>query len=54
MKIDTVIFDIGGVLSVLGRMTFFRRFDYSEEICLEIMQATVLSPWWKELDRSVM
>ena len=37
MKIDTVIFDIGGVLSVLGRMKFFRSFGYSEEMCREIM-----------------
>ena len=54
MKIDTVIFDIGGVLSVLGRMKFFRSFGYSEEVCREIMQATVLSRWWRELDRAVM
>ena len=54
MKIDTVIFDIGGVLSVLGRMKFFRSFGYSEEMCREIMQATVPSRWWRELDRAVM
>ena len=54
MKIDTVIFDIGGVLSVLGRMNFFRKFDYAEEYRERLMKDTVLSPWWKEFDRAVM
>ena len=52
--IDTVIFDIGGVLSVLGRMNFFRKFDYTEQYRERLMMDTVLSPWWKEFDRAVM
>ena len=52
--IDTVIFDIGGVLSVLGRMNFYRKFDYPEEYRERLMKDTVLSPWWKEFDRAVM
>ncbi len=52
--IDTVIFDIGGVLSTLGRMNFYRKFDYTEEYRERLMKDTVLSPWWKEFDRAIM
>ena len=54
MKIDTVIFDIGGVLVGLGRIRFFRRFGFEEETCQAVMRATVLSPHWKEFDRGVL
>ena len=53
-KINTVIFDIGGVLVGLGRMNFFRQFDFAEETMQEVMKATVLSPHWKEFDRAVL
>ena len=49
MKINTVIFDIGGVMVGLGRMRFFQQFGYPQEICERVMNSTVKSPYWKEL-----
>jgi putative hydrolase of the HAD superfamily len=54
MKINTVIFDIGGVMVGLGRMRFFQQFGYPQEICERVMNSTVKSPYWKELDRGVL
>lgn len=49
-KIDTVIFDIGGVLVELGRIRFFEQFGYDREMCEKLMDATLRSPHWKEFD----
>ena len=54
MKINTVIFDIGGVMVGLGRMRFFQQFGYPQEISEQVMNSTVKSPHWKELDRGVL
>ena len=50
MKIDTVIFDIGGVLVGLGRIHFFEQFGYSHEMCQRLLDSTLRNPNWKELD----
>ena len=50
MKIDTVIFDIGGVLVGLGRIHFFEQFGYSPEMCQRLLDSTVKNPNWKEFD----
>ncbi len=48
MKIDTVIFDIGGVLVGLGRIHFFEQFGYSHEMCQRLLDSTLRNPNWKE------
>lgn len=52
--IKTVVFDIGGVLTELGRMKFLEPFGYSEQINRRIVAATMASDDWKELDRGVL
>ncbi len=52
--IDTVIFDVGNVLTHFAWQEFIRSFGYSEDICKRIGSATVGSPYWKEYDRGVM
>lgn len=52
--IKTVVFDIGGVLTELGRMKFLEQFGYSEEINRRIVAATMASDDWKEYDRGVL
>lgn len=51
--IKTVIFDIGNVLTDFSWEPFFRSFGFSEEIFQKIVNATVKSPVWTELDRGV-
>ena len=50
MKINTVIFDIGGVLVDFGRQHFFEQFGHSPEMCMRLYESTVRSPYWKEFD----
>ena len=50
MKINTVIFDIGGVLVELGRMRFINQFGYPAGISERLMESTLRSPHWKQLD----
>ena len=54
MRIDTVIFDIGGVLVDFGREHFFEQFGFSREMCLRLYASTLQSPHWKEFDRGVL
>ena len=54
MKINTVIFDIGGVMVGLGRIRFFEQFGYPPEMCERLMASTLTSPHWKEFDRGVL
>ncbi len=54
MKINTVIFDIGGVMVGLGRIHFFEQLGYSEQMCEKLMAATLKSPHWKEFDRGIL
>ena len=54
MKINTVIFDIGGVMVGLGRLHFFEQFGYSPQMCERLLSSTMRSPHWKELDRGVL
>ena len=53
-KIDTVIFDIGGVLVELGRIRFFEQFGYDHAMCERLMDATLRSPHWKEFDLGLL
>ena len=50
MRINTVIFDIGGVLVDFGREHFFEQFGHSPEMCMRLYESTVRSPYWKEFD----
>ncbi len=52
--IDTVIFDVGNVLTRFGWQDFIRSFGYDEDICVRVGNATIESPYWKEYDRGVM
>lgn len=52
--IDTVIFDVGNVLTRFGWQEFIRSFGYAEDICVRVGNATIESPYWKEYDRGVM
>ncbi len=52
--IDTVIFDVGNVLTHFGWQEFIRSFGYEEDICKRIGNATIEGPYWKEYDRGVM
>ena len=54
MKINTVIFDIGGVMVGLGRLHFFEQFGYSPQMCERLLSSAMKSPHWKELDRGVL
>ena len=54
MKINTVIFDIGGVLVDFGRQHFFEQFGHSPEMCMRLYKSTISSPYWKEYDRGVL
>lgn len=54
MTIDTVIFDIGGVLVDFGREHFFEQFGYPRELCLRLYDCTINGPHWKEFDRGVL
>ena len=52
--IDTVIFDVGNVLTRFGWQDFIRSFGYSEDICKRVGDSTIESRYWKEYDRGVM
>ena len=54
MKIDTVIFDIGGVLVGLGRIHFFEQFGYSPEMCQRLLNSILRNPNWKEFDIGIL
>ncbi len=54
MEINTVIFDIGGVLVGFGREHFFEQFGYPDELCRKLYQSTIRSPYWKGFDRGVL
>lgn len=51
--INTVVFDIGNVLTKFDWKGFLDQFPYHEQIKQRIAQATVQSPLWNELDRGV-
>ncbi len=52
--IDTVIFDIGGVLANLTWENMYNAFGFSEEVMHRVANATVHSGDWKEYDRGVL
>jgi putative hydrolase of the HAD superfamily len=54
MKINTVIFDIGGVMVGLGRIRFFEQFGFAPGVSEKVMNSTVKSVHWKELDRGIL
>ena len=49
-RIDTVIFDIGGVLTVYEEKSFFRLLGFSEEMTERLYLATMKSGYWDECD----
>lgn len=51
--IKTIVFDIGNVLSQFNYKEHFRKFATDDIIYKKLLQATVLSPEWNELDRGV-
>ncbi|MBR4529980.1 MAG: HAD family phosphatase [Lachnospiraceae bacterium] len=53
-RIDTVVFDIGGVLVGFDYRDFIAGKGYDPEMTERIIAATVHSPWWQEYDRGVM
>lgn len=48
--INTVIFDIGGVLTELGRFRFLAKKGFTGELAQRIMNATMFSEDWVQLD----
>lgn len=52
--LDTVIFDIGGVLTDFPRQTFFMRKGYDAETAARLLRATMESSAWEEYDRGVL
>ncbi len=52
--INTIIFDIGNVLTGFEWKAFFQKFGYSEEILDRISKATVESGTWAEYDRGAL
>lgn len=49
-EINTVIFDIGGVLVELGRFRFLEKKGYTGELANRVMRATMRSSDWVQLD----
>lgn len=49
-KIETVIFDIGGVLVDLGRFRFLEKKGFTGERANRVMYATMRSKDWVQLD----
>lgn len=49
-SINTVIFDIGGVLVGLGRYRFLEKKGFTGELAKRVMNATMLSEDWVQLD----
>ena len=52
--IDTVVFDIGGVLTQYNPRLFYRSQGFSEEMTERIFRATNATPHWAEYDRGVL
>ena len=53
MMIKTVIFDIGNVLTIFRWEAFIHDFGFSPETEEKVKRATVMSPFWNELDVGV-
>ncbi len=53
-KVDTVIFDIGGVLVELGRFRFLEKKGFTGELAQRVMQATMRSEEWVQLDLNIL
>lgn len=53
-RIQNVIFDVGGVLTVYHQMDYFLRKGYDAETAERLRQATQMSVHWKEYDRNVL
>ena len=49
-KIDTVVFDIGGVLVELGRFRFLEKKGFTGEKANRVMYATMRSKDWVQMD----
>ncbi len=52
--IDTVVFDVGNVLTSFGWKDFIKSFGYSEDVTERIGKATIEGRYWNEYDRGVM
>ncbi len=52
--IDTVVFDVGNVLTCFGWKDFIKSFGYSEDVTERIGKATIEGRYWNEYDRGVM
>lgn len=52
--INTVIFDIGGVLTDYRPLEFCRSMGFSEEIAQRVYQAAMASAQWVEYDRGIL
>lgn len=52
--IQNVIFDVGGVLTTYHQQDYFLRKGYDAATAARLMEATQLSPHWKEFDRNVL
>lgn len=48
--IKNVVFDIGNVLVKFGWKDYFASFGWPEEVQNKVAQATVLDPFWNEMD----
>ena len=48
--IDTVVFDIGGVLVELGRFRFLEKKGFTGEKANRVMYASMRSPDWVQMD----
>lgn len=53
-KINTVIFDIGGVLVDYHQEEYYRRKGYAPETAERLAAATMRSGWWDEYDRGLL
>ncbi len=52
--IDTVIFDIGGVLTDFHNRDFCHNFGFSEEVADRVFKAVMDSAQWVEYDRGIL
>ncbi len=53
MAINTIIFDIGNVLTDFCWERHFEKFHFSKEVFDRVAKATVQSPAWGEFDRGI-
>lgn len=51
--IKNIIFDIGQVLAAFRWKEYIKAFGFTEEMNERLAKATVLSPYWNEVDRGV-